>query len=136
MAIIESAPGIVVTVKSNGAALQEYVDDNDPLPGPLRHKTVMKYIESSTDSFFSICWHIPTTYKMDCAALSFRVFVDGKYANSRVIQHIHLRTHSDIEIQGTESNHSDNVGHIMKFKFAQVNISMCICHGVLLFTEC
>ena len=54
MAILPSRPGIEITVKCNGANLQEYEDDDDD-PQP---DVVTKYVEAVSGAEFGVQWEI------------------------------------------------------------------------------
>ncbi|KFY49060.1 hypothetical protein V495_00779 [Pseudogymnoascus sp. VKM F-4514 (FW-929)] len=54
MAVIDTVPGVEVSILINGQPVEEYVDSGEEIDGPLASKTVVKYIEAISDAEFII----------------------------------------------------------------------------------
>ncbi|KFY34976.1 hypothetical protein V494_06311 [Pseudogymnoascus sp. VKM F-4513 (FW-928)] len=54
MAVIDAVPGLEVSVCINGQPVNEYEDSGEEIDGPLASKTVVKYIEATSDAEFTI----------------------------------------------------------------------------------
>src|SRR3954468_21433157 len=92
MAVLESLPGIEVTVRMCGRPLIEY-ENNDRTAPKIESseekrqvaeyqasKTVSKMVESVADRNFTIKCSVraPYVFGDDCAGLSFKFYVDGQ----------------------------------------------------------
>lgn len=94
MAIHPELPGLEVTIRMDGAELHEYpTENNASMPETrdrkvLRHRkryTVSNYIESVTDSTFTINLRIKAPFKFDSHSLTVYAFADGELIDSFVI---------------------------------------------------
>ncbi|KFY08056.1 hypothetical protein V492_06572 [Pseudogymnoascus sp. VKM F-4246] len=54
MAVIDAVPGLEISVCINGQPVNEYEDSGEEIDGPLASKTVVKYIEATSDTEFTI----------------------------------------------------------------------------------
>jgi hypothetical protein len=79
MAVLESLPGIEVIVCTEDEALKEYNTGHNEEAGGIDQHKVTKYIEAETGKVFTIKLIAREPFKMTCPALSFEVYVDGKW---------------------------------------------------------
>ena len=77
MAINDKLPGVEVVIMINGQPAKEYVDETEVLQGPDAENTVLKYIESISDTRFEIRSTILRTYAGE-HSLCFKYLLDGK----------------------------------------------------------
>ncbi|PVH81475.1 hypothetical protein DL98DRAFT_587389 [Cadophora sp. DSE1049] len=91
MALLESLPGVEVTVCVDGEALKEYNTENDIVTNKNRvaarqkSRTITKYIEATTGKGFLVKIVVKAPYKMNCHNISFTVEVDGQYIKSHLM---------------------------------------------------
>jgi hypothetical protein len=92
MAILESLPGIEVTIRMCGRPLIEYENNDQPAPKVelseekrqvaeyQASRTVSKVVESVADRNFTIKCSVRAPYEFedDCTCLSFKFYVDGQ----------------------------------------------------------
>lgn len=86
MALLDSLPGVEVTVCVEGEALQEYAAENDEVvhqdKAVVYHQqqvTTTKFIESATGKPFLVRVNVKAPFKMNCDNIAFAVRVDGKH---------------------------------------------------------
>ena len=128
MAVLESLPGIEVSITIDGVALHEYRDpDDNQNSAASEHrasKTVSQYVEVSTGKEFCIQLSVGNPYKFDCSSLAFELCVDSKSVVSQCLtkrRYLKLHSHWTLSIRGIESS-----GNIFKpFKFAEIKTSKC-----------
>jgi hypothetical protein len=116
MAILPSRPGIEITVKSNGAALQEYEDDDDD-PQP---NVVTKYVEAVSGAEFGVQWEITSPWPP--YTILFEYWLDQKKVSGKYCQQIyygrpcysHLEEGALAVVNGQEFMH--------KFAFAALTV--------------
>jgi hypothetical protein len=84
MAVLDTLPGIEVTIKSQGRTLPEYPDDGEwsnrrhHAPVPAEKRTSV-YVECVSDAKFEVVSSIKPPYKfVNCQMLSFWIYVDGQ----------------------------------------------------------
>lgn len=82
MAVLEFVPGIEVTVCIDGEPLQEYEDEG----AEDDDKSIIRYIEATSDKAFALELRVGPPYVFDCPTLGFTVHVDGKEANSPLLE--------------------------------------------------
>lgn len=87
MAVIQPLPGLKVSVCIGDKPVQEYADDDENEPNAnlsrvvadwQAARTVSRYIESISDTEFSIEIILESPFKFDCPSLLVEVLIDGK----------------------------------------------------------
>jgi hypothetical protein len=121
MAILESHPGIEITVEVEKEKLSEYDDRESKVEGNLVGKVVQKYIESVTGACFQIRYVVKQAYKFDCNHIAIQFYVDGNFITGHVIKPRKKDNHADSAVLGLESYIGPNEATLSKFKFAAVN---------------
>jgi hypothetical protein len=121
MAVLNSLPGLAVSVSVAGKELPEYEHREDESDGPLANKTVLRYIESISDAEFAINFRISPPFQLDCYALNFRVSIDGKRVRGKIcgqdkIKHGHWAR----ALLGDMTIRHDGRAELRKFKFASL----------------
>jgi len=92
MAVIESVPGIKVTIESNGATLPEYGDAEGSIN--KQDKVSSTFVECLSDSEFSISAEVNPLFNMgsEAQSLAFQYIVDGKTIGHHSVHRERLRT--------------------------------------------
>ncbi|KAH6664111.1 hypothetical protein B0J14DRAFT_682687 [Halenospora varia] len=91
-AILESVPGLQVTVRVEGNPLEEYEDDEGVELGPnddesyRADRTVSKYVEAISDKEHTIKMQVDPVYTILSPTLGYRDIVDGQLIEVPVIQ--------------------------------------------------
>ncbi|EKD18506.1 hypothetical protein MBM_03499 [Drepanopeziza brunnea f. sp. 'multigermtubi' MB_m1] len=91
MAVTPWVPGLTIAVCIDGTVLHEYDDDEDVEVQPglggehQASRTTSKYIESTSDKDFVVKVSLDTTFRMDCPAYHFEVFIDGQWMYGAVV---------------------------------------------------
>lgn len=80
MAIIKDMPGVIVRILVNNVVLKEYDDDED-----VEENSVNKYIEATSGAFFTIQWRFDKRFKYKTDGIALKVYIDGQYTDSAVI---------------------------------------------------
>lgn len=124
-----------------GKPLKEYDNDEEEEMKPgldpevMKYqaaRTVTKYIESVSDQEFSIRLTLEPPFKMDCACLSIRIYIDGRNLITPLIQKSILKFSGDCvatkfqrSIEGMQVEAPGNAGRelLKKFKFAKIETS-------------
>jgi hypothetical protein len=140
MAILESLPGLEVTVCMDGQPLEEY-DDNEeeevgetPVAQYQAAKTVSKYIESASEKEFSINITLGTAFTMDFESLMAPIRMDGKFVAGPVMlkkrylgsmRGSRILTPLSRTVHGVHSPAPGNDERILlrKFKFGKIDTS-------------
>lgn len=79
MAILDALPGVKVSTSAAGKELKEFEDHQENLEGPLACKTLLRCLESVSDSEFAVNITVSPSFIFDCPNIVFRVFVDGDF---------------------------------------------------------
>ncbi|KZM22349.1 hypothetical protein ST47_g6512 [Ascochyta rabiei] len=116
MAVLPSQPAIEVSVVCNGAALQEYEDDEDAPNG-----TVMtKYVEAVSGAEFHVRWTITKPWPQ--YTILFELWLDQKYTDSEFAQQKHFNDPSySSTIEGATSM-INGQSFLHKFCFAALTV--------------
>lgn len=107
MAVIESLPGVVVSVTVNGAALQEYDDDEFQEDS----NTTTRWIEAVEGQVFCLTFNLSSTARFLGDAMHFYVYLDGKrmkrvfITQSEVGQHGHTAVVDAVRCSETHKVH-------------------------------
>ncbi|KAL2032885.1 hypothetical protein VTO58DRAFT_106057 [Aureobasidium pullulans] len=113
MAILDSLPGVEITVVVDGEDLHEYQDaDMED-----EENTVTKYVEAVTGANFTIKIMVPKKFGFEGTCLSFHVLVDGAEAEHPLIQPRHVRRAP--KVRSVEGARVSNT-HIRKFRFTEL----------------
>ena len=72
MAVLDSLPGLAVSVAVAGNELPEYECRDEEPDGPLANKTVLRYVESISDAEFVINFRISPPFQLGLPALHFK----------------------------------------------------------------
>lgn len=144
MAILDSIPGLDVSVCVDGAPLQEYDDDEELVsekPGAIgeyqKARTVLKYVEAVSNAEFTVHITLGTSFNMDCPTLSNPISVDGKFAIEPCVRKqsyassIHGNRVMTPVVRIVDGVHVAAPGKkdqqfIKPFKFSHIDTSMCI----------
>jgi hypothetical protein len=140
MAVLDTLPGVTVSINVDGQPLPEYKDDTEEetLDGPVAEyqtaRTVCKYVEAISDKEFCIKMTLDAPFRMDCPSLEFACSIDGHRTHAPLIRKAahSLRMRGDIVISPIERLH-DGVRveapgrkdreFIKNFKFAKIETS-------------
>lgn len=126
MAVLDSLPGVEVTIWSEGSKLKEYDDDGDQVRQSWKHKTVSKYIESETDAAFYFKLQVGKPYEHDCDELGFAIILDGCEEN--IDSHLCCSDDLDddgeweLDVHGVETHDAEGA-KIKRFRFAKLHKS-------------
>lgn len=103
MAVLDSLPGLTVSVCVDGQALNEFEDDEAVVsskPGVIGEyqaaRTVTKYIEAMSDKEFTVKILLDTGYRMDCGSLGLPISVDGIWANEPLMSKSNTDVRGDL----------------------------------------
>lgn len=113
MAILDSLPGVEITVVVDGEDLHEYQDTDME----DEENTVTKYVEAVTGANFAIKIMVPKKFGFEGTCLSFHVLVDGAEAEHPLIQPRHVRRAP--KVRSVEGARVSNT-HIRKFRFTEL----------------
>ncbi|KAI0799400.1 hypothetical protein GGR55DRAFT_684013 [Xylaria sp. FL0064] len=127
MAISPDVPGIEVTVRCHGRALDEFEDpdahdDNDDA---VAHPSVSKYIECVDDTEFDVSLAVDSKYNWNYRnhILVFTVYVDGQWVRGTVVRSSDLNYNgrATYQVKGKQvHNHISGLWSVRRFKFAPV----------------
>ncbi|OBT76398.1 hypothetical protein VF21_03624 [Pseudogymnoascus sp. 05NY08] len=127
MAILEAVPGVDVSILINGQLIEEHIDADEEVEGPLAPKTVVRYIEAISDAEFAVKASVLPAFRENKQAvddLVFHVKVDGKWAAGIIWQsavgNIHSPWNSNIE--GFYCDDATGRSTVNPFKFSDVEI--------------
>jgi hypothetical protein len=141
MAVLESLPGLTVSIHVDGQPLPEYEDhtEEETPDGPVAEyqaaRTVCRYVEALSDKDFCIKTSLDAPYIMDCPSLMFPCWVDGNPAPAKVLK----KTHHLDRIQGdlvvyplqmmvegvtVEAPGRSDQEFLKKFRFAKIEMCM------------
>jgi hypothetical protein len=116
MAILDSLPGVEITVVVNGEDLHEYQDTDME----DEENTVTKYVEAVTGANFAIKITMPKGFAFGGDCLSFRVKVDGLFAKSPLIGPGDTSEISTFLVDGVTVGDEN----IRKLRFSELEIGM------------
>lgn len=124
MAVIDCAPGLVVTFQVAGEDAIEYDDRHSA--GQELAKTVTRYIESKDDAEFSVTVAVTQDYQWHSIphVVLFTLFHDGVYATDIIIEEtdrLKVQVLSGVE-ERKEGQGEEEAGTLRKFKFCPVRI--------------
>lgn len=78
MAVVQSLPGVKISVYSGGQKLKEYrIKKGPPRSHVDKSKSVSRLIKAATGAEFSFRVHVSNPYQLDCPTLLFNMYVDG-----------------------------------------------------------
>lgn len=121
MAILDALPGLSVSISIAGKDLPEYENRDEEIHGPLATKTVLRYIQSISDSEFVINFRISPPFQLDCPVLEFRVSIDGTPIRGAICLLTHIKYGCwNYQLLGDKVIHHDGSGELRKFKFASL----------------
>ncbi|KFZ08013.1 hypothetical protein V502_09600 [Pseudogymnoascus sp. VKM F-4520 (FW-2644)] len=128
MAVIDTLPGVDISISINGQSVKEYEDAGEEAGGPLGPKTVVKYIEAISDTEFAIKASVLPAFRVHRQSiydLAFQVDVDGKWAAGRCYLDAIDEAYSpwNSQIEGFYSNDATGRSTVNPFKFADVEIA-------------
>jgi hypothetical protein len=140
MAVLDAIPGLKVFICIDGKPLEEYDDDEEeevevtPIAEYQAAKTVRKYVESISDTEFSIKIMLETPFVMDYESLMAPIAIDGKHMLETVIVKerypINIRESRVVSavsriVPGIGIRAPGNEEHelLQKFKFAKIDTS-------------
>jgi hypothetical protein len=95
MAILPSRPGIKISIVCNGAALQEYNDDEEE----PNNNIVSKYIEAISGAEFGIHWKLTPPWPPYTVLLEYRL--DQKYVAGTYCKLVHFKRESPRQPTGS-----------------------------------
>lgn len=81
MAVLDTLPGITVSILINGQSAEEFIDEGEEVDGPLAPVTVVKYIEAISDTEFAVKASVHPVFwenRLMVDDILFQVWVDGK----------------------------------------------------------
>ncbi|KFY91498.1 hypothetical protein V498_05436 [Pseudogymnoascus sp. VKM F-4517 (FW-2822)] len=125
MAILDTLPGVEVSILTNGQTVEEYVDADEVVDGPLASKTVVKYIEAISDAEFTVKRTVLDSFrlhKQKVDDLLFQVKLDGKWAAGSFWENANLFAPDIYQIAGFYNRDATGRSTINHFKFAEVEI--------------
>ncbi|OBT63950.1 hypothetical protein VE03_05969 [Pseudogymnoascus sp. 23342-1-I1] len=129
MAVIDTLPGVTISISINGQPVEEYVDVDvgEEVDGPQAPKTVVKYIEAMSDAEFAIQTSIFPAFRAHRQTINdiaFQVNVDGEWVAGRCWQDAFgdLYPSWDGKIEGFSSKDATGRPTVNPFKFAEVKI--------------
>jgi hypothetical protein len=76
MAVVETLPGVKITIWSNGKQMKEYKNKTGSPRGPVK-KSVTRSVEATTNTEFSFKICVADSLQLDCPNLLFNMYVDG-----------------------------------------------------------
>jgi hypothetical protein len=129
MAVLDSLPGIEVTICNDGAPLSEYPDLEDDSVPDRKHRVVTNYIQSSAGVPFSFTLKVGPPYEHDCDYLGFFITLDGE---TDEVGHLCGRDQLEEnpeweeEVRGNEIVDADGIAKLKKFKFTELTLSMVL----------
>lgn len=134
MAILDALPGVEVSILTNGQSVEEYVDADEVVDGPLASKTVVKYIEAISDAEFTVKRTVLDSFrlhKQKVDDLLFQVKLDGKWAAGSYWENASLFAPDIYQIAGFYNRDATGRSTINHFKFAEVEIGQFAIHSQL-----
>jgi hypothetical protein len=116
MVILPSRPGINITVKCNGASLQEYEDeDEDAQPN-----VVTKYVEAISGAEFGVQWEIAAPWP--AYTVLFDIYIDQKWVTGRFCKQVHFKPPKCIHLEEGALSVVNGQGFLHKFAFAALDV--------------
>ena len=138
MAIIDTLPGVEVTVQVDEEALREYNDDEGDRPKhihPNGHH-VSKYIEAIDDQEFTILTTLRQPYAPDSPSVTAKTYIDGQRADGRIAKNLAYAMINRCKLRSkgnTRVNAETGIATRYNYKFSRLNICKanhmgCCCH--------
>jgi hypothetical protein len=141
MAVLDTLPGLSVSIHVDGEPLPEYEDEaEEEIPdGPVAvfqaARTVCKYVEATSEKEFCIKMSLNAPYRMDCPSVKFRCFIDGIRVRTKILRRSVYpdrirrgRVVSPVEttVEGVTVEAPGRSDHefVRKFKFAKIELCM------------
>lgn len=133
MAVLDSVPGLAVSVLVDGNALQEYPDDEEAarlasLPEGI--KTVPVFVEAVSEKEFVVRLSVDESFRLSSPVLIFDVIVDGNVAYRPIISSLYVAGSGLYKAMTKCSRHIEGVyfaipGDLLreslkKFKFSNI----------------
>ena len=118
---------ITVQVLVNGQALPEYEDDDIKDESP---NLVLKHIEATSGAPFGIKLSVAEPYNIDCDSLAFYIWLDGSFAESRLLikdQFSNNNRFWEQTIDGVTKNGCNNA-ELKPFIFSEITRGMFLQH--------
>ena len=116
MAILPSHPGIKISIVSNGAALQEYNDDEEE----PNNTVLSKYIEAISGAEFGIHWELTSPWPPYIVLLKYRL--DQKRVGSTYCMPVHFKHPSYGGLHEGATTTTNGQSFLHKFAFAALTI--------------
>jgi hypothetical protein len=116
MAILPSRPGIKISIVCNGAALQEYNDDEEE----PNNNIVSKYIEAISGAEFGIHWKLTPPWPPYTVLLEYRL--DQKYVAGTYCKLVHFKHPSYSGLDEGVTTTTNGQYFLHKFAFAALAI--------------
>jgi hypothetical protein len=97
MAVLDTLPGLTVSIHVDDEPLPAYEDDtkeetpDDPVAQYQVARTLCKYVEAKSDKEFCIEMFLDPPYIMHCPALVFVCWIDGNLVDELVISQAEFR---------------------------------------------
>jgi hypothetical protein len=141
MAVLDTLPGLTVSIHVDGEPLPEYEDDteeetpDDPVAQYQVARTLCKYVEAISDKEFCIEMSLDPPYRMDCPALVFPCWIDGNLADEVVLHQAEFPKEirrgrvispvgTALDGVGVEAPGVKNREFLKKFKFVKIETCM------------
>ena len=125
MAILESVPGVEVTIWCNGTELYEYPDTEEAVDPTIEDKVVTKYVQSTADAEFSLKLVVTSSYKLGRNDLGFFISLDGESDEAGILcgpQDLDKEGEWELDVRGWETVDRDDA-KFRRFKFGKLLIS-------------
>ncbi|KAJ8111165.1 hypothetical protein OPT61_g6169 [Boeremia exigua] len=116
MAVLPSRPGIKMSIVCDGAALQEY-DDNDEEPQP---NSVSKYIEAISGAEFAIRGELTPPWQPSTVLLYY--YLDQKQVSGRFLKQVNYRVPSWTALEEGPITVVDGQSFLHKYAFAALRV--------------
>jgi hypothetical protein len=131
MAVLDSLPGLAVSVSVAAKELPEYECRDEKPSGALANKSVLRYIESISDAEFVINFQVSPPFQFGCAALDFKVCIDGHRVKGMICDKAQVNHgHWARTLSGRKTRYQDGRAELRKFKFASIKTGNVIPWGL------
>jgi hypothetical protein len=100
MAVLETLPGIKVSICIDKRPLREFTDDDfqgGTLRADLPLKTISKYVQSATKEF-AIRLEVQPSFNFDFPTLGFQVYIDGSLVRQPILRQINFKAKKRLAI--------------------------------------
>lgn len=126
MAVIDTVPGVNVSIWIDGKPVKEYEDASEEADEPLAAKTAVRYIESISDTEFAIHVSVLPTFeghRQTNDDILVKAKVDGKWRTGRFMPFWNSDTRPwNTLLEGISGVDASGHGTVSLFKFAAINI--------------